>query len=46
LDVAAVTLRETVSQAYRTRYVQYAGSYLEPLISPAAEASTVRLVAE
>src|SRR6266702_4986240 len=33
-----------IDDAYRTKYARYASTYVEPMVSPAATAATVRLV--
>ena len=33
-----------IDDAYRTKYARYASTYVEPMVSPAATAATLRLV--
>jgi len=34
-----------IDQAYRDKYARYAGTYVDPMVSPAARAATLRLLA-
>jgi hypothetical protein len=34
-----------IDQAYQTKYARYGNSYLDPMVSPAATAATLRLIA-
>ncbi len=36
-------INDAVDDAYRTKYRQYAGSYVEPMIRPEARATTIKL---
>ena len=39
------TDQPAIDAAYRTKYARYAGTYVEPMVSPAAAAAALRLVA-
>ena len=34
-----------IDEAYRDKYARYAGTYVDPMVSPAARAATLRLLA-
>ena len=34
-----------IDQAYQTKYARYGNSYVDPMVSPAATAATLRLIA-
>jgi hypothetical protein len=37
--------QDAIDQAYRTKYARYASTYVDPMVSPDAQAATLRLVA-
>ena len=39
------TDQAAIDAAYRTKYARYSGTYVEPMVSPAAAAAALRLVA-
>jgi hypothetical protein len=41
----AGTARDAIDQAYRARYARYPGAYVDPMVSAAARAATLRLAA-
>ena len=41
---ADTTSTTTVDQAYRAKYGRYAGSYLDPMLTDRATATTLRLL--
>ena len=37
--------QDAIDRAYREKYAHYSGSYVDPMVAPAAQAATLRLVA-
>jgi hypothetical protein len=44
LAPASASARAEINDAYRAKYARYAGSYLRPLLSAAAQEATLRLL--
>jgi hypothetical protein len=44
-DRAEQALTAAIDNAYRTKYARYGDAYVQPIISPNAQATTLRLVA-
>jgi hypothetical protein len=38
------SLDDQIDAAYRTKYHRYSGTYVDPMISPQARATTIKLV--